>query len=424
MVSLSGKILPMSEAAGPAEFGRVDSDGTVYVRTADGERSVGQVPDVSPDEALAFFVKRYEALELEVGLIESRLASGALSPDDARKRIAAQRSSVAEANAVGDLNALLNRLDALAPVLAERSEQRKQAKAKQNAETRSAKETMVAEAEKLAQGNDWRGGVNRFRDLLESWKALPRIDRATDDELWHRFSSARTTYTRRRKAQFAEQAQKRDAAKVTKQQIIAEAEKLATSTDWGPTAGAFRDLMSRWKAAGPAPREVDDKLWNTFRGLQDTFFAARTASQAEQDAEFIGNQEAKEALLAEYEPQITPSQDLESARSAYRALLEKWSDIGKVPRDAIRPLDNRLRALERAVREAEEEQWRRTDPEARQRAEDTAAKLRDQIETLEGKAEQADGKGDAKKAAEHRQAAETYRTWLAEAERAVADYSG
>lgn len=414
----------MSEATGPATFGRVDSDGTVYVRTEDGERSVGQVPDVSPDEALAFFVKRFEALELEVGLIESRLASGALSPEDARKRIATQRTSIAEANAVGDLAGLLTRLDALEPLLAERSEQRKQARAKQNAETRAAKEAMVVEAEKLAQGNDWRGGVNRFRDLLESWKALPRIDRATDDELWHRFSSARTTYTRRRKAQFAEQAQKREAAKATKEQIIAEAEKLATSTDWGPTAGAFRDLMSRWKAAGPAPREVDDKLWHKFRGLQDTFFAARSASQAEQDAEFVGNQQAKEALLAEYEPQIKPQDDLTAARAAYRALLEKWSEIGKVPRDAIRPLDNRLRALERAVREAEEEQWRRTDPEARQRAEDTAAKLRDQIAALEEKAQQATAKGDTKKAAEHQQAAETYRTWLAQAEKAVADYSG
>ena len=73
----------MTEAAGPAAFGRVDSDGTVYVRTPDGERAVGQVPDVPAEEALAFFVKRYEALELEVSLLERRITSGALGPDDA-----------------------------------------------------------------------------------------------------------------------------------------------------------------------------------------------------------------------------------------------------------------------------------------------------------------------------------------------------
>ena len=60
------------------------------------------------------------------------------------------------------------------------------------------------EAERIAWGNDWRGGANRLRDLLAKWKALPRIDKASDDELWHRYSSARTTYTRRRKQHFAE----------------------------------------------------------------------------------------------------------------------------------------------------------------------------------------------------------------------------
>ena len=32
-------------------WGRVDEDGTVFVKTADGERSVGQYPEGSPEEA-------------------------------------------------------------------------------------------------------------------------------------------------------------------------------------------------------------------------------------------------------------------------------------------------------------------------------------------------------------------------------------
>ena len=116
----------------------------------------------------------------------------------------------------------------------------------------------MLEAERLAAGNDWRGGVNRFRVLLEEWKSLPRLDRATDDALWHRFSSARTTYTRRRKAQFAQQNEQREAARLIKERLVTEAEALAGSTDWGPTTGAFRDLMARWKAAGPAPRDVEE----------------------------------------------------------------------------------------------------------------------------------------------------------------------
>ena len=253
---------------------------------------------------------------------------------------------------------------------------------------------------------------------------IARIDKATDDELWHRFSSARSTYTRRRKAQFAEQANKRDGAASTKRAIINEAQKLATSTDWGPTSGEFRDLMQRWKAAGPAPRDVDDKLWQEFRGLQDTFFAARTAAQNEQDQEFVANQQAKEALLAEYEPRIKPNEDLAAARTTFRELLDKWSEIGKVPRDAMRPLDGRIRSLESSLKKVEDDQWKRTNPEARARAEDTASKLRDQISSYEEKAAKAEARGDAKAAAEARKAADTYRTWLSSAEAAANDFSG
>src|SRR5690348_10699553 len=94
---LSGRIGAMSEAAGPASYGRVDSDGTVYVRTADGERAVGQVPDVSAEEALSFFVRRFEALELEVSLLERRIGSGALGPDDAVSSVAKVRESITDA---------------------------------------------------------------------------------------------------------------------------------------------------------------------------------------------------------------------------------------------------------------------------------------------------------------------------------------
>ena len=256
--------------ANPASFGRVDSDGTVYVRTADGERSVGQVPDVPAEEALAFFTRRFEALDLEVNLLQTRINAGALSPDDALASVRTVRNVVVDAHAVGDLEGLLNRLDALLPVIGAQRAARRAERNRQQEETRAAKEQFVVEAERLAAGNDWRGGVNRFRALLDQWKALPRLDRATDDELWHRFSSARTAYTRRRKAQFAAQSEARDSARVTKEQLAAEAEALASSTDWGPTTGAYRDLMARWKAAGPAPRGVDEALWKRFRGAQDT----------------------------------------------------------------------------------------------------------------------------------------------------------
>lgn len=413
---------PAPGAGGPASFGRVDQDGTVFVRTAAGERSVGQVPDVPVEEAMAFFTRRYEALELEVSLLERRVTSGALSPDDAAGSVKTVRAAVDGAHAVGDLDGLLGRLDALAPRLAEARAAKRAERAKATEAARAAKESFVTEAEKLAAGNDWRGGVNRFRALLDQWKALPRLDRATDDELWHRFSSARTTYTRRRKAQFAQQGEQRETARMAKEKLVVEAEALADSTEWGPTTGAYRDLMTQWKQAGSAPRGVDETLWRRFRAAQDAFFAAKTAAMSEQDTEFAANAEAKEALLTEAEAKL-PVTDPAAGRAMYRDLLERWSALGKVPRDSIRPLENRLRAVEEAVDHAEEDRWRRTNPEARARAEETAAKLEAQIAQLEDQAAKAEARGDARRAADARGSAATYREWLVQAQKAVADYT-
>jgi hypothetical protein len=411
------------EAAGPAAFGRVDSDGTVYVRTSAGERVVGQVPGAPADEALSFFTRRFEALDLEVSLLERRIANGALSPDDAVASITKVRGAVADARAVGDLDGLQSRLEALFPLIANQRAARKAERARQQEETRAAKERFVEEAERLAAGNDWRGGVNRFRVLLEEWKSLPRLDRATDDALWHRFSSARTTYTRRRKAQFAQQNEQREAARVIKEKLVAEAEALAGSTDWGPTTGAFRDLMARWKAAGPAPRDVDELLWKRFRGAQDRFFMAKQATLSEQNTEFRVNAQAKEKLLAEAEA-LLPISDPRAARASYRAILERWSAIGRVPRDAIRPLESRLRAVENAIKAAEDERWQRSNPEAKARAADTAAKLEAQIAALEERAAQAKARGDHKAAQEAAASAATYREWLAQAQRTASDLGG
>jgi Domain of Unknown Function (DUF349) len=408
------------EGKGPAAFGRVDDDGTVYVRTSSGERAVGQVPGVPADEALGFFTRRFESMELEVSLLERRIATGAVSPDDAVASINKLRNALADARAVGDLDGLQARLEALSPVIANQRAARRAERARHQEETRAAKERFVLEAERLAAGNDWRGGVNRFRVLLEEWKALPRLDRATDDALWHRFSSARTTYTRRRKAQFAQQNEQREAARAIKEGLVGEAEALASSTEWGPTTGAYRDLMARWKAAGPAPRDVDELLWKRFRGAQDRFFMAKQAALSEQDSELRVNAQAKERLLVEAEA-LLPIRDPGTARASYRDILSRWTALGRVPRDAIRPLESRLRAVDNAIKAAEAERWRRASPEAKARAADTAAKLEAQIAALEQRVAQAEARGDHRAASEAAASAATYREWLAQAQRTASD---
>ncbi|MGZ0153158.1 DUF349 domain-containing protein [Kribbella sp. WER1] len=403
-------------------WGRVAEDGTVFVRTKDGERAVGQWPDANPEEALAFYTRRYDALAFEVELLEQRVQAGTVSPDDARAAVKKVGSSLEDAQAVGDLDGLRARLDALTPLVAQQRERRKAERAAKVEEARSAKTKIATEAETIAAGTDWRHGVTRLRELLDEWKALPRLDKSSDDELWHRFSSARTTYTRHRKQHFAELSSKREEAALVKERLAAEAESLASSSEWGPTSGRFRDLMRQWKAAGPAPREVDDKLWARFRAAQDLFFGARDAVQAEENAEQVENLKAKEALLVEIEA-ILPVEDARTAREQLRDHLDRWDQIGKVPRDSMRAIDSRLRAVEQAVKSAEDEVWNRSNPEARARAEATVKQLQSLIADLEKQAAKFESQGNTRKATEAREAIAARREWLTQAQNALTDFS-
>ncbi|MFF4422028.1 DUF349 domain-containing protein [Streptomyces sp. NPDC001549] len=378
-------------------WGRVDETGTVYVRTSDGEQVVGSWQAGTPEEALAYFERKYEGLVVEIGLLEKRVRTTDLSAKDAQTAIDHLRTQVDEHHAVGDLDALRVRLDKLVTTVESRREERKVAKAKQTDEARAAKDALVVEAEQLAQSDQWRSAGERLRALVDIWKGLPRLDRKSDDELWHRFSHARSAFSKRRKAHFASlDAQREDARKV-KERLVAEAESLSNSTDWGPTAARYRELMADWKAAGRAQRESEDDLWNRFRGAQDVFFAARSEVFAERDAEQIENLKLKEELADEAE-KLVPITDLKAARAAFRSLNERWEAIGHVPRDARPKVEGRMHAVERAIQESEEGEWRRTNPEARARAAGLTGQLQAAVDKLREQIDAARAAGNNAKA--------------------------
>ncbi|WP_267884892.1 DUF349 domain-containing protein [Jiangella alkaliphila] len=420
---------PAAESTGPAaptvasnEWGRVDESGEVYVRTAEGERSIGSWQVGKPEEALAFFIRKYEDLAVQVDLLETRLESGAAAPDDTAQGVAKVRAQLAEAHAIGDLAALSTRLDALDARIAERRAERRAARAKALEDARGRKEQIAQQAESIAEGSDWRNGADTLRGLLEEWKSLPRLDRATDDELWRRFSSARTHYTRRRKAHFSELAERRDEARVIKERILSEAEEISGSTDWGPTSRRYRELMSQWKAAGPAPRGVEDSLWKRFRAAQDTFFGARAAQQSQRDDEQQANLVVKEGILANAEA-LLPITDWKVARQQLRALQDRWEDAGHVPRDAMRSVEGRMRRVEDAIREAEQNEWQRSNPEARARAQATVTQLEASIADLESKAAKAREAGNDRKLREAEEAIEARKSWLEQAQQALEEFT-
>jgi len=389
-----------------SEFGRIDSDGTVFVTTPDGERAVGSWQAGTPEEGLAHFARRYEVLSTEVALLEQRLRSGVGDPQQVAQSASRLKSTIPTAAAVGDLAALERRVDALLDKTADAVEAGKAAKAEARARAAEAKAALAEEAERLAGTSEWKASGERLRTLGDDWKRLPHLDRKAEDELWQRVAAARKRFTERRTTHFAALEQQRTVSQQRKEKLIAEAESLSGSTEWGPTAGRYKQLMSDWKTAGRAPREVEDQLWNRFKAAQDAFFGARNAHFSVQDEELRGNQKVKEEILAEAET-IDPAQGLDKAKARLRTLQDRWEAAGKVPRDVLRSLEDRMGAVEEKVRAAGESRFARSDESP------FTAKLREKVVELEVKLDKARAAG--RPTDELEAALATQRQWLSQA---------
>jgi Domain of Unknown Function (DUF349) len=399
----------------PQRWGRIAQDGTVYTYLADGQQVVGSWQAGTPEEGLAHFARRFDDLLTEAELLESRLTSGVGDPKQALSRVRALRDELAEPAALGDLaglNALLDHLQRHAEEsLASAKAAREQARAR--ATTR--KEALAEEAEQIGtESTQWKAGGDRLRTILDEWKTIKGVDRKADEALWRRFSKARDAFARRRGAHFAELDRQRVGARQRKEELVAEAEQLAGSTDWNATASHFRNLMAEWKAAGRAPKEADDALWQRFRAAQESFFSRRAAASAGRDAESERNVARKEELLAAAE-RIDPTGDIEAARAQLRGIQERWETVGKVPKERVRELEGRLRAVEERVRSAGSAQWRHIDPEFEARV----AQFRDRVEQYQAQAAKARAAGDDQRASTAQAQADQWREWLAAAERAV-----
>ncbi len=398
-----------------SDWGRIEPDGTVYVRTRAGERPVGEWHAGDPAAGLAYYERRYGALVTEAGLLERRLASGAGDPRDVLASTRRLLESLPSAAAVGDLDGLADRLAALAADATERAEQFGHDRAAAAERAVAAKEALAAEAEALAQSESWKATGDRFRALAQEWQALTgagrlrEADRRVEATQWRRVVAAREEFGRRRGAHFAALEQERGIARKRKEALVRTAEELAESTDWAPTADRLKGLMTEWKAAGRAAKPADDALWQRFRAASDAFFARRSALHAERDSALRDNVAVKEALVAEAEA-LDPA-DLTATQGRLRDIQDRWEAAGEVPREALAGLERRMATVERRLRERAQERWR-PDPASSP----LVTRLRESVAKLERRVERERAAGRVAAAAEAEATLTSQREWLAQAE--------
>ena len=395
------------------DFGRIAEDGTVFVRTPDGEREIGSWQAGTVEEGLAFYCRRYDDLAAEVSVLEARVTSTSVDPKTVATTATKLKESLPTASVIGDLADLDQRLDAVLAKVGERRAAVAEARAAAAAASAERKRGLVAEAQQLSASTDWRATGDRYRAIVDEWKTIRGVDRKTDSELWEQLSAARREFDKHRRSHFAELDKQRSKSAEQKEQLATEAEKLADSDDWAATARRFRDLMAELKSAGRAGREADDSLWARFKTAQDRFFTRRNEALSARDEEYSSNLAAKEALVTEAEG-LDPGSDLEGARKRLRTIHDKWEKVGRVPRESVHALEQRLAAVEQRVRDAGASSRVLTVTES-----PLVIRLRESVTKLESRLARARAAGDDKLAAETEESLTTQREWLAQAEQSA-----
>jgi len=410
---------PVISAPAPTEaWGRVDDDGTVYVREGVDWRAVGQYPDGTPAEALAYFERKFTDLASEVTLLEVRHRRGGASAADLRSAVALVRDKVTGAMAVGDLASLTARIEALDAELATASES-EVAAAREAVEQAVAHRTrLVEQAEALAARDpksvQWKQATSDMTSLFDQWQAHqqngPRLPKSTAQQLWKRFRDARATVDKHRREFYAELDETHKAARDRKTRLVERAEALAPRGEDG--IGAYRDLLEEWKSSGRAGKKVDDALWARFKAAGDALYGAR-AEREQADTEASKEKIAERRALLVEAAAVPDEKDIAKARQLLTGIQRRWDDIGRIfPREVERALDDDLRKIEQALSAREQADWKRNNPETKARANDMTRQLHDAIEKLESEVDAARTAGDARAEAAASEALAARKAWL------------
>ena len=197
-----------------------------------------------------------------------------------------------------------------------------------------AKEALCVKVEEIANKEDindagqWNSLSKEIEQIQAEWKKIGFATRKDNQKIYERFRAACNKFYDRKKEFFASAKSGIDAAIAAREDLIAQAEAIKTSTDWKKTTDQFISLQKQWKELPAVPHKKGEQLWKRFRAACDEFFAERDKN-GKPENDFHANLKAKKALIAEikaYQPKEGESR--EKARAAFE---ERYKAIGFVP---------------------------------------------------------------------------------------------
>jgi hypothetical protein len=396
--------------------GRVDEENNVYVFDNGSERKVGQYPGVTRDEALAYFERKFQELESNVRILEQRVKNkaDAISIAKAAKKLSVD---LQEPAAVGNIQDLRERVSNITPNIEQLKKDKAEASDKAIKDCLKTRAEIATKAQALAQKDpqktQWKIASKQMTELFDQWqlsqKSAPKIPRKDSEAIWKQFSQARTKFEANKRAFFSALTAESKNVRARKTALVTQAEALeAKGSD---SSLEYRKLLDQWKLSGRSQGFQDDALWERFKAAGDSIYARRKETVAKESVEFQANYDTKVSIIAEAE-KLDPKGNLAEAKKTLLSLQTKYEKAGKVPKDKIREIDSRMKAVEKKFKDYEQEQWRASDPAAIERTNSVVQQLLESIEKLEKELIAAEASNDSKKIDKAKEALSARQSWL------------
>ncbi len=198
------------------------------------------------------------------------------------------------------------------------------------------KQDVIVRAHELSISDQWRPTGDALRALFDEWKKIGSAGRQSDEELWQQFRGAQQHFYDRRNAAYEENKQR-------KESLCQRAEDLRESKDWEATVEEMKALMAEWKTVGTSgKRDIDDVLWNRFRGAQNQFFDRRYAEASAREQEERSQSQKKEEIATQIESLAYSSDPIAAADEAV-ALRAQFDALPPIRKDREEALQRRIR---------------------------------------------------------------------------------
>ena len=252
------------------------------------------------------------------------------------------------------------------------------------------KQELIERARSVSVSNNWNQATEEMNELMQQWKASGTAGKESDDALWEEFNAARQTFFDRKHEHWENMQTKFSNAKEVKEGLIAEAAALADSIEWNKIGEKFRVMMDKWKAAGSAGREHEDRLWNAFNESRQKFYDKRSAYYDQLHEQQDGKYEEKRKLVERAAEIAQRKEYTRENTDVMKNLSKEWKGIGSCGKEREDEIWKEFRAAMdsyfdglRNWNEQRHAQWRQRMQEARARKQELILDQQRQIKHMQ-----------------------------------------